>query len=100
MKTLAEFDYTQSPHVTAPKMRDLAESGYIERAEPVLFIGECGTLSKVPFSAQAPNSLPFLVGKRLLRETAAKLFALRALLVGRLAPVKHSRRLGHRHMHG
>lgn len=24
-------------------MRDLAETGYIERAEPVLFLGECGT---------------------------------------------------------
>jgi hypothetical protein len=33
------FDYTQSP-VTAAKTRDLAEGGYIERAEPVLFIGE------------------------------------------------------------
>src|SRR6478672_8958543 len=43
VKTLEEFDYTQSPHVTAAKMRDLAEGGYIERAEPVLFIGECGT---------------------------------------------------------
>ncbi len=43
MKTLEEFDYTQSPNVTAAKMRDLAEGGYIERAEPVLFIGECGT---------------------------------------------------------
>ena len=43
MKTLEEFDYAQSPNVTAAKMRDLAEGGYIERAEPVLFIGECGT---------------------------------------------------------
>src|SRR5258708_9470131 len=43
LKTLEEFDYTQSPNVTAAKMRDLAEGGYIERAEPVLFIGECGT---------------------------------------------------------
>ena len=43
VKTLEEFDYTQSPNVTAAKMRDLAEGGYIERAEPVLFIGECGT---------------------------------------------------------
>ena len=43
VKTLEEFDYTQSPHVTSAKMRDLAEGGYIERAEPVLFIGECGT---------------------------------------------------------
>lgn len=43
MKTLDEFDFTQSPNVTAAKMRDLSEGGYIERAEPVLFIGECGT---------------------------------------------------------
>jgi len=43
VKTLEEFDYSQSPQVTAAKMRDLAEGGYIERAEPVLFIGECGT---------------------------------------------------------
>src|SRR5260370_40807212 len=42
-KTLEECDYTQSPNVTAAKMRDLAEGGYIERAEPVRFIGECGT---------------------------------------------------------
>jgi hypothetical protein len=28
MKTLEEFDYTQSPNVTAAKMRDLAEGGY------------------------------------------------------------------------
>ncbi len=41
LKTLEEFDYTQSPNVTAAKMRDLAEGGYIDRAEPVLFIGEC-----------------------------------------------------------
>jgi len=39
VKTLEEFDYTQPPHVTAAKMRDLAEGGYIERTEPVLFIG-------------------------------------------------------------
>ena len=43
VKTLEEFDYTQSPNVTAAKIRDLAEGGYIDRAEPVLFIGECGT---------------------------------------------------------
>jgi DNA replication protein DnaC len=43
VKTLEEFDYTQSPNVSAAKMRELAEGGYLERAEPVLFIGECGT---------------------------------------------------------
>ena len=43
VKTLEEFDYTQAPMVTAAKMRELAEGGYIERAEPVLLIGDCGT---------------------------------------------------------
>src|SRR5664280_1348766 len=39
IKTLEEFDYTQSPNVSAAKMRELAEGGYLERAEPILFIG-------------------------------------------------------------
>ena len=43
VKTLEEFDYTQAPLVNAAKMRELAEGGYIERAEPVLLIGDCGT---------------------------------------------------------
>src|SRR3954465_8682144 len=43
VKTLEEFDYTQSPLVSAAQMQELAAGGYIERAEPVLFIGECGT---------------------------------------------------------
>lgn len=43
VKTLEEFDYNQSPLVTAAKMRELADGGYIERAEPVLLIGDCGT---------------------------------------------------------
>jgi DNA replication protein DnaC len=43
IKTLEEFDYTQSPLVSAAQMQELASGGYIERAEPILFIGECGT---------------------------------------------------------
>jgi DNA replication protein DnaC len=43
MKTLDEFDFSQSPKVSAAEIRQLAEGGYIERAEPVLFIGDCGT---------------------------------------------------------
>jgi DNA replication protein DnaC len=43
VKTLEEFDYTQTAMVTAAKMRELAEGGYIERAEPVVLIGDCGT---------------------------------------------------------
>jgi DNA replication protein DnaC len=43
MKTLEEFDFSQSPKISAAQIRELAEGGYIERAEPVLFVGDCGT---------------------------------------------------------
>ena len=43
MKTLDEFDFSQSPKVSAAEIRQLAEGGYIERTEPILFIGDCGT---------------------------------------------------------
>ena len=43
MKTLEEFDFTQAPQMSAAKIRELAEGGYIERAEPVVLMGECGT---------------------------------------------------------
>jgi len=42
-KTLEEFDFHQAPQIPAAKIRDLAEGGYIERSEPVVLIGECGT---------------------------------------------------------
>ena len=40
VKTLEEFDFSQSPQVSAAKMRELADGGYIDRAEPVLLIGD------------------------------------------------------------
>ena len=43
LKTLEEFDFNQAPQIPAAKIRELAEGGYIERAEPVVFIGDCGT---------------------------------------------------------
>src|SRR5438105_5448888 len=43
MKTLEEFDFNQAPQIPSAKVRELAEGGYIERAEPVVFMGECGT---------------------------------------------------------
>lgn len=42
-KTLEEFDFTHSPQVQATQIRELAEGGYLERSEPIIFIGECGT---------------------------------------------------------
>lgn len=43
VKTLEEFDFDQAPLISAARMADLADGGYIERAEPVVFIGESGT---------------------------------------------------------
>lgn len=43
MKTLEEFDFGKAPQIPAAKIRELAEGGYIERNEPVVLIGECGT---------------------------------------------------------
>ena len=43
MKTLEEFDFSQAEKVSAAQIQQLAEGDYIERPEPVLFVGECGT---------------------------------------------------------
>lgn len=43
LKTLEEFDFTKAPLIPAAKVRELAEGGYIERSEPIVLIGDCGT---------------------------------------------------------
>jgi DNA replication protein DnaC len=40
---LEEFDFAQALKVSANQIRELAEGGYIGRAEPVIFPGEAGT---------------------------------------------------------
>lgn len=42
-KTLDEFDFSQSPKLTATRVRELAEGNYIESVQPVLFLGDAGT---------------------------------------------------------
>jgi len=41
MKTLDEFDFSKAPQIPATKIHELAQGGYIERAEPVILIGDC-----------------------------------------------------------
>src|SRR3979409_1846242 len=43
VKTLDEFDFSQAPKVSAIQLRELADGGYIDRTEPVVLIGDCGT---------------------------------------------------------
>lgn len=39
MRTLDDFDFKVSP-VPMPQIRELAEGSYLDRAEPVLFLGD------------------------------------------------------------
>jgi DNA replication protein DnaC len=43
IKTLEEFDFSQSPKISPSQIQELAGGGYLERAEPVILIGEPGT---------------------------------------------------------
>ncbi len=58
MKTLEEFDFAQAPQIPAAKIRELAEGGYIERSEPVVLIGECGTGKTSSGDGPLSGSLP------------------------------------------
>jgi DNA replication protein DnaC len=43
IKTLEDFDFSAATLISAPQIRELAEGGYINRAEPIIFIGDSGT---------------------------------------------------------
>jgi DNA replication protein DnaC len=43
IKTLEEFNFSAAPHISVSKLKELTDGCYIERAEPVLFMGDSGT---------------------------------------------------------
>lgn len=43
MKTLEEFDFAAVPHLSAARLHELAQGGYLTRAESVILIGDAGT---------------------------------------------------------
>lgn len=43
VKTLEEFDFGQASKIPAGLIRKLAEGEYIDKAEPIVLIGDCGT---------------------------------------------------------
>lgn len=43
VKTLESFDFSQAPSLSAAQLATLAEGRYLERAEPVVFLGDSGT---------------------------------------------------------
>jgi DNA replication protein DnaC len=43
VKTLEEFDFQCAPHLPVALLRNLSEGGYLERKEPIIFLGDTGT---------------------------------------------------------
>lgn len=43
VKTLEEFEFEKAPCVPAALIRNLADGGYLERSEPIIFLGDTGT---------------------------------------------------------
>jgi len=43
VKTLESFDFSKAPHLPETLLRSLCGGEYIERAEPIIFVGEPGT---------------------------------------------------------
>src|ERR1700683_1952849 len=43
VKTLEDFAFSDVPHIPAAVVRNLAEGGYLQRSEPIIFLGEAGT---------------------------------------------------------
>ena len=43
VKTLEEFTFSDAPHIPVSLLRNLAEGGYLDRSEPIIFLGETGT---------------------------------------------------------
>jgi DNA replication protein DnaC len=43
LKTIDDFNFEEAPHIPAAMIYELATCGFVERAEPVIFIGEPGT---------------------------------------------------------
>ena len=85
VKTLDEFDFGQAPHIPASRVRDLAEGGYLTRAEPVVFIGDCGT-----------GKTHLLTGLCVAacRQRRRVRFTTAAALVNELVEAKHTMQLG------
>jgi len=85
MKTLAEFDFARNPKVSAQLIHELAQGGYIGRAEPVIFIGDSGTGKTHLLTGLAVAACQ---QKRRVR------FATAAALINELVEAKHQLQLG------
>lgn len=85
LKTLEEFDFSQCPSVSAQHLHQLAEGGYIGRAEPIIFIGDSGTGKTHLLTGLAVAAC---------RQKRRVRFATAAALINELVEAKHQLQLG------
>ena len=85
IKTLEEFNFGQCPKLSAQQIHELAEGGYIRRAEPVIFIGESGTGKTHLLTGLAVAAC---------RQKHRVRFATAAALINELVEAKHESQLG------
>lgn len=85
VKTLAGFDFGRSPQLPEARIRELAGGEYVDRAEPVLLIGEPGT---------GKTHLATALGVAAASQGRAVRFVTAARLVNELMEAKDARELG------
>jgi len=85
LKTLDEFNFSQSPSISAQRIHELAAGGYIGRAEPIIFIGDSGTGKTHLLTALAVAAC---------RQRHRVRFATAAALINELVEAKHQLQLG------
>jgi len=89
LKTLDDFDFAQVPNtgsnISAVAIRTLAEGGYIERSEPIILIGDCGT---------GKTHLATGLCVAACRQRKRVRFATAAALVNELVEAQHHNQLG------
>ncbi len=85
LKTLDEFNFSQSPSISAQRIHELAAGGYIGRAEPIIFIGDSGTGNTHLLTGLAVAAC---------RQKHRVRFATAAALINELVEAKHQLQLG------
>lgn len=85
VKTLEGFDFNRAPHLPEVLLRQLCGGEYIERAEPVIFVGDPGT---------GKTHLACALGEAAARQGLRVRFTTAAGLVTELVEAKDAQELG------
>lgn len=85
VKTLESFDFARAPHLPEARLRELATGSFIDRAEPVILLGEPGT---------GKTHLAIAIGVAAAQQGRRVRFVTTARLVTELIEAQDARQLG------